>query len=178
MSPLTVLYVAFPFLILFLLHETEEAVAQCRRISKSADEPHSHVPVLLQAATLVPKLTPAALAFAAIEKSLIILIVTALILAGLLPHIYMQLWSALFIAFSLHLILHIAHAVRLRTYVPGLITALITLPLSISILATFFNIYTPLHLLALAIAGICLAAINRFAILLIAKFLTKMLHRP
>lgn len=178
MSPLSVLYVAFPFLILFFLHETEEAIAQRRRMSKSTDEPHSHVPVLLQATALIPELSPAALAFSTVEKSLIILIVTALILAGLLPPISMQLWSALFIAFSLHLILHIVHAVRLRTYVPGLITALLTLPFSISILATFFNIYTPLHLLALAIAGICLATINRFAILLIAKFLTKMLHRP
>ena len=178
MSPLSVLYVAFPFLILFFLHETEEAVALRRRMSKSPEKPHSCVPALLQATSHFPKLSTATLTFAAIEKSFIILIITTLILAGLLPSVSMQLWSALFIAFSLHLILHIVHAAILRIYLPGLITALITLPFSISILTTFFNIYTPLHLLALAITGTCLAVINRYAVLLTTKFLARKFHKP
>ena len=42
----------------------------------------------------------------------------------------MEIWAALFLAFTFHQLIHILQGVMLRGYVPGLCTALLLLPYS------------------------------------------------
>ncbi len=177
MSPLSVLYVVFPFLILFFLHGIEEAVTQRRWMSKNEETLRRRIPSMNAAIDFLSRLTPIAIAFATAGEFFILLTLTALLLSGLASPVFMQLWFALFLAFSVRLVIRLVQAVIVRSYVPGLVTTLLALPFSISISGLLLNVYTPLHLTALAVAGTAFSAINLYIAHRAAIFLSRKLHK-
>ena len=63
---------------------------------------------------------------AALEELLVIVLATCYVLIQ--GSYCMEIWSALFIALSVHLLVHVCQAVMVRGYVPGLVTSLLLLP--------------------------------------------------
>jgi len=74
------------------------------------------------------------------------------------------MWSALFIAFSFHLLVHIGQGVMIRGYVPGLVTSLLLLPYSYLGMQSIWNYMSITEILICGLAGIVFMVVNlRFA---------------
>ena len=110
--------------------------------------------------------TPAFSIAVAIEFLLISLIA---LITTLTQNYYV--WYALFFAFTLHLILHCAIIFPYKHYVPGVINAILLLPINIYIL---FMLLSLLPLTPLALIITCLSGTT--AMLLLLKALHKYMH--
>lgn len=76
----------------------------------------------------------------------------------------MQLWSALFMAFSLHLLVHLAQAVMVRGYVPGVVTSVLLLPYAAYGIRSILLVMSALELAVWSILGVLIMMVNlRFA---------------
>ncbi|MCI6461422.1 MAG: HXXEE domain-containing protein [Prevotella sp.] len=103
-----------------------------------------------------------AFAIAAMEELIILIIVTCYVLVDGLYSI--QIWSALFIAFSIHLFIHLAQAIIIKGYVPGFITSLLLLPYSLYGIHSIWLVTSGIEFFFLSVSGIAFIAINlRFA---------------
>lgn len=72
------------------------------------------------------RLNTKAFAIAVLEELVVLLLVTVyVVVQG--PYC-MKIWSALFVAFSIHLLVHIGQAILVRGYVPGAVSSLLLLP--------------------------------------------------
>lgn len=82
------------------------------------------------------------------------------------------LWLGVFAAYVFHLLIHIAQAVILRTYIPALLTSLIALPISVRIMIDVKEVlhYSIGELAVFGILGLVIVGVN----LKVAHFL---LHR-
>ena len=72
----------------------------------------------------------------------------------------MEIWSALFIAFSFHQLVHIIQAIILQSYVPGLITSVLLLPYSYLGMQSLWYAMSGVELLLWGVAGIIFMAMN------------------
>ena len=72
----------------------------------------------------------------------------------------MQVWSALFMAFSLHLLVHVAQAVAVGGYVPGLATSLLLLPFAAYGLWSIWLAMGCLEFMAWGLAGVAFMVAN------------------
>lgn len=156
------LLLIIPFPLLFLLHEAEEVLLQHRWMLAHQDALKKRFPKLKTLLEHLSRLTPKAFAVAAFEEWLIITLATCYVL--LQGDYCLQIWSALFMAFSFHLLVHIVQAFAVRGYVPGLATSLLLLPYSFIILQSIWHAMSGLELLLLGTAGIIVMVVNlRFA---------------
>ena len=82
------------------------------------------------------------------------------------------LWLGVFAAYVFHLLIHIAQAVILRTYIPALLTSLIALPISVRIMIDVKEVlhYSIGELAVFGILGLAIVGVN----LKVAHFL---MHR-
>ena len=158
MSALSILYLVLPFPLAFIIHEAEEIAVQKRWMSTHRSFLEKNFPKLEPLTAHLAKLDTKAFAVAAAEELLPVLAVTAAVLIQ--ADYCMQLWSAIFIAFSLHLLVHTGQALAVKGYVPGLVSALLLLPysgyglFSISLAMSFGE------MLAWGLAGSLMAAVN------------------
>ena len=72
----------------------------------------------------------------------------------------MEIWFALFIAFSFHQLVHIIQAIILQSYVPGLITSVLLLPYSYLGMQSIWYAMSGVELLLWGVAGIIFMAMN------------------
>lgn len=91
------------------------------------------------------------------ELILCILICIISIISG-----YYQLWVGAFIAFIIHLIMHIAQSVIWKGYIPAVITSLITAPISIIVLyQSLISLhYTAGTVICWSIVGLAIVILN------------------
>lgn len=162
MSGLSILVLVLPLPIAFIIHDLEEILFlnkwmmrhRCgliERFSKMA-------PALERLAGLGTK----GFAIAAAEELLIILLVTAYVLAQC-PYAK-EIWIAVFMAFSIHLLVHTVQAIVIRGYVPGLVTTILLLPYAVYGIHSILLVMNWLHLLLLSLAGVVFLIVNlRFA---------------
>jgi hypothetical protein len=73
-------------------------------------------------------LSSKAFTIAVIEELVLLLLATAYYLAD--GPYALEIWGALFVAFSVHLVVHVGQGILIRDYVPGLITSILLLPYS------------------------------------------------
>ena len=73
-------------------------------------------------------LSSKAFTIAVLEELVLLLLATAYYLAD--GPYALEIWAALFVAFSVHLVVHIGQGVIIIGYVPGLITSILLLPYS------------------------------------------------
>lgn len=109
---------------MFLLHDAEEAWLLPAWLRRNRDRLAQRFPRL--ARRLLPHLaaiTPAQFRFMAAEELALLLAATCLASFGG----YRYPWLALFLAFGLHLIVHLVQAAAARMYVPAAATALLCL---------------------------------------------------
>ena len=158
MSALSILFLVLPFPLAFIIHEAEEIAVQKRWMSTHRDTLDKKFPKLRPLTAHLAKLGTKAFAAAAAEELLIVLAVTALVLIQY--EFCMQIWSAIFIAFSLHHILHILQAVAVRGYVPGLVSTVVLLPYSAYGLYSIYLAMSLWEMLAWGTAGLVFMALN------------------
>lgn len=158
MSALSILFLVLPFPLAFIIHEAEEIAVQKRWMSRHHDLLKQKFPRLKPLTGHLAKLGTKAFAVAAAEELLIVLAVTALVLIQY--EFCMQIWSAVFIAFSLHLFVHVLQAAAVKGYVPGLVSTVVLLPYSAYGLYSIHLAMSLWEMLAWGTAGLVFMAVN------------------
>lgn len=162
MSPLSVLILVLPLPLVFLLHDAEEVAVQHRWMENHSGALRERFPRLRPLLDRLQRLNTKAFALAALEEFIVLLCATACVLADV--PFALELWAALFLAFSLHLLLHFGQAVAVRGYVPGLVTSILLSPFAVYGVFCISLVMSPLKMFALAVAGAAFVALNlRFA---------------
>ena len=157
-----ILLLIIPFPLAFLLHEAEEVLLQHRWMLAHHDALKKRFPKLKPLLTHLSRLTTKAFAVAAFEEWLIITVATCYVLIQ--GDYCLQIWSALFMAFSFHQLTHIVQAFVVRGYVPGIATSLLLLPYSFMILQSIWYFMSGLEMLLWGMSGIIVMIVNlRFA---------------
>ena len=158
MSALSILFLVLPFPLAFIIHEAEEIAVQKRWMSRHHDLLKQKFRRLKPLTGHLAKLGTKAFAVAAAEELLIVLAVTALVLIQY--EFCMQIWSAVFIAFSLHLFVHVLQAAAVKGYVPGLFSTVVLLPYSAYGLYSIHLAMSLWEMLAWGTAGLVFMAVN------------------
>lgn len=145
------------FPILFIFHDFEEIIFIQVWISKNRDYLCKKFPILSK--KLLPhfdNITTASFAFGVAEEFILISIITVV---SYVTNWYL-LWIGLFIAFTLHLVIHCFQALVIKKYVPAIITSLICLPICIYIINNVVKLFQ-LHTVVLySILGFIIMVIN------------------
>lgn len=156
------MYIVLLFPFLFLLHEIEEVVVQHRWMALHKGKLLQLFPRLRKLIEYLCGMTTKAFTVAASEELLLLLLVTCYVLVDGPGSFYV--WSAVFIAFAVHLHVHVVQAVVVTGYVPGLLTTLLFLPYCYLGLQTIWLRTSGWEMLGLGIAGTLFIALNlRFA---------------
>ncbi|MEE1271077.1 MAG: HXXEE domain-containing protein [Prevotellamassilia sp.] len=158
MSPLSVLILVLPLPLAFLLHDAEEVAVQHRWMENHSGALRERFLRLRPLLDRLQRLNTKAFALAALEEFIVLLCATACVLADV--SFALELWAALFLAFSLHLLLHFGQAVAVRGYVPGLVTSILLSPFAAYGIFCISLVMSPLKMFALAVAGASFVALN------------------
>lgn len=135
------------FPILFMLHEMEEIIGFKIWLDKHLG--------IVQKYPLLSKIynhfSHEGFAFAVLEQYLLCLVVT-------LFSIYYEnylIWIGFFIAFLIHLAIHILQSIIIRKYIPALATSIILLPIGLWILIQVISLSNYTHLAIIIWSIIC-----------------------
>ena len=175
MSALTVLYVILPFPILFLLHDLEEIVMAKRWLERHREKLLLQFPQFSVIIRHLLKLDTLAFAIAATEEAIILMIATAAILIDVPYSIW--IWIGLFMAFALHLLIHIIQIFLVRNYVPGIVTTLLSLPYVFYSANMIVHTYHTIPLLIASFAGVVFMICNLLLSHQIGIKISNILHR-
>ena len=158
MSALSVLTLVLPFPLLFVIHEAEEVLVQHGWMKAHRADLERRFPWARDILAHLSRLGRRAFAIAALEELLVLSLATCYVLVG--GTCSMQVWSALFMAFSLHLLVHVAQAVAVGGYVPGLATSLLLLPFAAYGLWSIWLAMGCLEFMAWGLAGVAFMVAN------------------
>lgn len=160
MSALSVLYIVLPILAVSFCHALE-VVFTARRWashhSASSDEAHqSLVNILFR----LSGMNMSALVIAAVVGFLAVLLSTAaLFVGGLWTE---RIWATTFMAYSVCTLINIVRAVILKAYVPGLVTAIISVPLIAHTTYSLSIVWPCWEMLLFSILGLAIAVAGLF----------------
>ena len=101
-------------------------------------------------------ITTASLAFGVAEEFILISIITVI---SYIMNRY-SLWIGLFIAFTLHLLIHCFQTLIVRKYVPAIVTSIICLPICIYIIKQIIQVATLNTIILYSILGSIIMVIN------------------
>ena len=118
--------ISFP--LAFLIHDLEEILVQHKWMSAHKEDMLRRFPRLQPMIHHLSSLSSKAFTIAVIEELVLLLLATAYYLAD--GPYALEIWAALFVAFSVHLVVHVGQGIIIRGYVPGLITSILLLPYS------------------------------------------------
>ena len=116
------------FPLAFLIHDLEEILVQHKWMSAHKEDLLTRFPRLQPMIHHLSSLSSKAFTIAVIEELVLLLLAMAFYLAD--GSYALEIWAALFVAFSVHLVVHISQGIIIRGYVPGLITSILLLPYS------------------------------------------------
>ncbi|MDD6897031.1 MAG: HXXEE domain-containing protein, partial [Bacteroidales bacterium] len=158
MNALSILYLVLPLPLVFILHDTEEAIVQHRWMLAHREDLTMRFPNLRPVIEHLSNIGTKAFVVAAMEELIVLIIATCHVLIG--GTYSTQIWSALFLAFSLHLFVHLVQAILFRGYVPGVLTSLIFMPYAIYGLWSIWLTTTVVDFLLMALCGILFMIAN------------------
>ena len=158
MNTLTMLYLTLPFPLAFLLHDAEEVAVQHRWMSRHKEALTARFPKMRRMVEHLSRLNTKAFAIAAAEELVVLLMAGTYVLIG--GTYAMHIWSALFMAFSFHLLVHVCQAVAVRGYVPGLVSAILLLPYACFGMQSICNAMSGLEIIGWGIAGVIAMVLN------------------
>ncbi len=143
--------------ILFIFHDMEEIVGLGKWLAKNKEMLCDKFPSLRKL-KINDAYTTEGMALAVFEE--LVLCIAISILSILLN--WYALWLGVFIAYAMHLIIHIVQAMIIRKYVPALATSIIALPLSIYIISRSIALleFTSGYVIMYSIIGMAVVAIN------------------
>lgn len=119
-----ILMIGFP--VVFLIHELEEIIYQREWMLDHYEELEERFPKAKPIIEYLLKLNTKAFALAAFEEFVIIFL-TSSPEKEIIPY-GGYIWPAVFMAFSLHLFVHVILGIVIRGYVPGLVTSILFTP--------------------------------------------------
>jgi hypothetical protein len=111
------------FPVIFMVHEMEEIIGLRIWLEKNIDitKKYSRISKTYQ------NITTEAFSVAVLEEYLLTIIITTV---SIYFKIYL-LWIGVFIAFAVHLVIHIISSIIIRRYIPALVTSILLLPISL-----------------------------------------------
>lgn len=145
------------FPILFIFHDFEEIIFMQAWINKNRIYLSERFPKLSK--KLLPhfdNITTSSFAFGVAEEFILINIITV-ISYMINSH---SLWLGLFIAFTLHLLVHCLQTLILRKYVPAIVTSIICLPICIYIIENAWQLFTLRTIIIYSILGFSIMVVN------------------
>ena len=113
--------------LLFVFHDFEEIIGMRAWTTRNAADICQRFPRF--AFIFKSTTTTEGFALAVAEEFVLLLIICGLTFTGI--RAFNLLWLGTFIAFSLHLVVHIGQAVVIRKYSPALATSILLLPISV-----------------------------------------------
>ena len=157
------------FPLAFLIHDLEEILVQHKWMSAHKEDLLRRFPRIQPMILHLSSLTTKAFTIAVIEELVLLILATAYYLAD--GPYALEIWAALFVAFSVHLVVHIGQGIIIRGYVPGLITSILLLPYSCYGISCICQVMDFGKLILLGVIGFVVIAINLwFAHWLCKKF--------
>ena len=158
MSALSIFYLVLPLPFACIIHDAEEIAVQHRWITQHEIELKARFHWIGHVIDRLKRLSTTAFAIAALEELLIILAATAnVFIDGFLSA---EIWVAIFLAFSLHLIVHIVQAIIVKGYIPGLVSSILLLPYAYYGLLSISLVKSPCEIAALGAIGVTFMIVN------------------
>ncbi|AWH77390.1 HXXEE domain-containing protein [Clostridioides difficile] len=157
------------FPLLFIFHDMEEIIGFGIWLKKNKSMLDKKYPFISK---IYENYSTEGMAFAVFEEFILCIIFCILIVITDNQYVYL-LWLGSFIAYTLHLVIHIGQSIIIRKYIPSLITSIICLPISIwCISKSIYIVDCEMSTTILySIIGIIIVALNlKFAQSLIGKF--------
>ena len=161
-------FLLFP--IVFMLHEMEEIIGFKRWFEKNMDVVKKHR--LLE--KIHKQFSTEGFAMAVLEEYILCIVLTGI---SFFSKKYI-IWIGFFIAFSIHLAVHIIQCVFIKRYIPALISSIILLPISLFLIGSSIDNFG-YHFSNIAIVSalaIILLMLNLLFAHWIMKAVTKSLH--
>ncbi|MPL97422.1 hypothetical protein SDC9_43613 [bioreactor metagenome] len=155
MNDIQVIIWLFP--ILFIFHDFEEIIFIQPWLSKNRYYLSVRFPTLSK--KLLPhfdNITTSSFALGVAEEFILISIITVV---SYIMNSH-RLWAGLFIAFTLHLVIHCFQALIIRRYVPAIATSIICLPICIYIIKYIVQLFTLDTVVIYSILGFIIMVIN------------------
>ena len=172
MSALSVLYLVLPFVGVFAIHEVEEIVMTLKSVGKYRSKTVK-LPVFLNLFTLrFFEADKRKMWITALEQLLLLVVITEFMLDG--NGMAYALWIMAFGAYSLHVLIHLALAVAVKGYFPGLVTALFSLPFVCYGLHSISLVQSWGRIVLCAITGTALVFTN---LMIVDSLLTKIMSK-
>lgn len=156
------LILVLPFPFAFVIHEVEEVVVQHRWMQAHGEALAERFPRFRAVIEHLARLDTKAFSIAALEELVALLLITAYVLVQ--GRFALWVWSAAFMAFTFHLLVHIGQGIAVRGYVPGLATSLMLSPFAAYGVWSIWLVMGGVEMLSCLVAGVVFMAINlRFA---------------
>ena len=114
------------FPILFVFHDFEEIIGCKLWVTKNGAAITLRFPKI---AFIFNNFSTEGFALAVAEELVLILIICGLTFTGI--RVFNLLWLGTFIAFTLHMVVHIGQAIVLRKYIPAVATSILLLPVCV-----------------------------------------------
>jgi hypothetical protein len=152
----TVLYLLF--IQAFIIHDGEEIAMEHKWLLAHGDALCEKHPKLRRMLNHLRQMNAKAFAIAVLEELFLLVAITVYVFWG--GPYAIELWAAVFMAFSIHLIIHIGQSIVVRGYVPGLVTSILLLPFSYLGMQSIRNTFSMMQLLLWGIIGMIIIAAN------------------
>ena len=146
------------FPLAFLIHDIEEILVQHKWLSAHKEDLLRRFPRLQPMILHLSSLNTKAFTIAVMEELVLLLLATSYYLVG--GPYALEIWTALFVAFSVHLVVHIGQGIIIRGYVPGLITSILLLPYSYYSISRICQEMDCGKLILLGVIGFIAIAVN------------------
>ena len=154
------------FPLLFIFHDMEEIIGFKSWIDKNCETIISRYPRIEK---MYAQYSTEGMALAVFEEFILCIIICAI---SVMTNWY-GLWLGGFIAFVIHLVVHIGQAIVIKKYIPALITSIICLPVSIYFIYRSISLlsYAVMSIVVFSFLGIIIIGINlKFAHFIMKKF--------
>jgi hypothetical protein len=142
---------------IFIFHDFEEIIFKQAWVRKNKYYLTYKLPSLIK--RILPHLeniTTSSFAFGVAEEFILINIITYV---SYIMNWY-NLWIGLFVAFTLHLLMHCFQTLIIRRYIPAVVTSVICLPLCIYIINQVTRLYSINTIVLYSIFGLIILIIN------------------
>jgi len=157
-SALTVLYFILPLPVAFVVHDTEEILTQKKWMKSHKDGLLKKFPKMSDKIEQLSSLGTVGFSIAALEELVFLLLCTCNALVE--GPFCVEIWAALFMAFSFHLLIHIAQAIAVKGYVPGLISSIVILPYAFIGIRSIVLVFPVIKVILLFLIGVLFVDLN------------------
>ena len=151
-----VLYVLF--ILAFIVHDGEEIAMEHKWVMSHGDALCARFPMLHRLFNHLRRMSTKAFAIAVMEELAVLVAITVYALVG--GPYGIELWSVAFMAFSIHLVVHVVQSIIVRGYVPGFVSSILLLPFSYLGMKDICQTFTTSQLLLYGAIGVVIMVAN------------------